>query len=391
MRKPSKDSGPTPHAVGALAGVLVFAVGVGLAVYFIEVRGTGVRVEWMSGHGPELAIVGGALLVASLAAHLAIANLAQRLRSSSRHRQLLHHALEVDYADAEVLRRFDSIPDLRELVGLVASEKSQGRELGDRVEALRGELRSLVEGMQRSALDLARMREESTTELGMLAVATFNGLLERTRTAEAALAESETARQQLESQRSEMSIASEDTVYAEPEPDEAPKAAADAQHLTTLVARLDELEDELQRLRTVTAAPPRRTVESSQRTVVPRATTPTWVQPSRVTPSSMASMPVAGLSFEDLQPSPAPPRWNAPATAAPIVGATPPGDMQFPHFVGRPVGPIADRIEVSYETPDGEEVMDLPASALLFEDDDVRANEEPAMDLRSLGALELDR
>ncbi len=375
MRKPSKDSGPTPHAVGALAGVLVFAVGVGLAVYFIEVRGTGVRVEWMSGHGPELAIVGGALLVASLAAHLAIANLAQRLRSSSKHRQLLHHALEVDYADAEALRCFDTIPDLRELVGLVASEKAQGRELGDRVEALRGELRGLVEGMQRSALDLGRMQEESATELGMLAVATFNGLLERTRIAEAALAASETTRQQLESQRVETLLSPEDTVFAEPESDEAPYAVTDAQHLTTLVERLDELEGELQRLRAVTAVS-RRQVES----------------PGPATPSSMASMPVAGLSFDDLQPTPAPPRWNAPATTAPIVGVIPPGDMQFPHFVGRPVGPLADRIEVSYETPDGEEVMDLPANALLFDDDDgVTENQRQSVDLRHLGALELDR
>lgn len=379
MRTASKDSEPTPHALGALAGTLVLAVGIGLAAYFIEVRGTGVRVEWMSGHGPELGIVAGALIAASLAAHLAIANLAQRLRSSSRHRQLLHHALEVDYADPEVLRRFDVIPDLRELVGLVASEKSQSREQSDRIETLRGELRGLVEGMQRSAVDLGRLREEGSSELGLLAVATWNSLLERTRVAEAALAKSEAARADLQSVHTEVERAVEDTVFAEPEPLQAASAGVDSQHLATLVTRLDELEGELERLRNLTAAPALRAREA-----VPAAA-PSWAAPSRVAPSQESPEPE--VSFDDLQISPKVRAWTGPRV--PQVGPAASEDMHFPHFVGRPAGPIPDRIEVSYESTDDEEVMELPASALLFEDD--AANEESAVDLRHLGALELDR
>jgi hypothetical protein len=375
MRR-SKDSGPTPHSVGALAAVLVFAVGVGLCAYFIEVRGTGVRVEWMSGHGPELGIVAGALIVMSLAAHLAIANLAQRLRSSSRYRQLVHHALEVDYADPEVLRRFDSIPDLRELVGLIASEKAQNRESSDRIETLRGELRGLVEGMQRGALDLGRMREESASELGMLAVATWNSLLERTRAAEAKLAAAAAT--------PAAAAAPESVVFAEPDPVPAP-GPVDADHLSTLVTRLDELEGELERLRTLAASSSRPAVVELE----PDATT-SWVESARTAPS-LSALPAAGVSFDDLEISPTVRAWTGP-TVPPVAAAAPNADrMQFPHFVGRPVGPIPDRIEVSYETTDGDDVVELPASALLFEDDASSSSPEPVVDLRQLGALELDR
>ena len=378
MRIAGKDSGPTPHALGALAGTVVFAVGVGLAAYFIEVRGTGLRVEWMSGHGPELGIVAGALIVASLTAHLAIVNLAQRLRSTSRHRQLLHHALEVDYADPEVLPRFDVIPDLRELVGLIASEKAQSREQSDRIETLRGELRGLVEGMQRSAVDLVRMREEGSSELGLLAVATWNSLLERTRIAEAALADSEKARVELESAHAATDSAGEDTVFAEPEPLQA--ASADDSHLTTLMTRLDELEGELERLRGVTAPSTRHGSEAAP------AAAPPWVEPSRTAPVLASVVPAPEVSFDDLEVSPSVRAWTGPKV--PPVAPDAAEEMQFPHFVGRPAGPIPDRIEVSYEATD-EAVMELPSSALLFEDE--TTDEEPVVDLRHLGALELDR
>lgn len=388
MGKPNKDSGISPQSVGALAGALVFVASAGLALYFVEVRGTGVRVEWMSGHGPELGILGGVVLAVSLAAHLAVAGLGQRLRSSSRHRQLLHHALEVDYADPDVVRRFSSIPDLRELVGLIVSEKSQNRDLEDRVEALRGEFRSLVEGMQRSSLDLGRMREESASELGMLAVATFNGLLERTRTAEAALAESEATRRQLESEHIATRVVEQKT-FAPP-----PPANVAAPDLTTLVTRLDELEGELQRLRAVTTAQPRQTLETTR----PKfdATPPAFDEPettARPEPlvTSRASMPVAGLAFEDLQTSPAPPaRWNAPAGPAPIAPAMETEEMPFPHFVGRPVRPV-DHVQVSYEASQEEEVMELPASALLFEDDEVETAVDAKLEPRLFGTLELER
>ena len=377
------DAGPTPNATGALAGTLVFAVGIGLAAYFIEVRGTGLRVEWMSGHGPELGVVVGALIVASLTAHVAIANLTQRLQSTSRYRQLLHHALEVDYADPEILRRFDVIPDLRELVGLIASEKAQGREQSDRIETLRGELRGLIEGMQRSAVDLGRMREESSSELGLLAVATWNSLLERTRAAEAALAESERARAELESAQV-LTPHDEETVFAEAESFPTVSSEAEARHITTLVTRLDELEGELERLRSLTAAPSRRSSEADL--AAPRSAEPAWVDSL---PASAMSSESESESFFDLEVSPTVHAWTGPKVP-PVATPEAAEEMHFPHFVGRPVrGAIPDRIEVSYETSDDDAMTELPSSALLFEDES--EDEEPVVDLRQLGALELDR
>jgi hypothetical protein len=64
------------------------------------------------------------------------------------------------------------------------------------------------------------------------------------------------------------------------------------------------------------------------------------------------------------------------------------GGMRFPHFQGRPVGPIPDRVEVTYEGPDEEEPEELPESALLFEAED-EADDEPARDLSEFGAVEI--
>jgi hypothetical protein len=67
-------------------------------------------------------------------------------------------------------------------------------------------------------------------------------------------------------------------------------------------------------------------------------------------------------------------------------------DTAFPHFVGRPVGATPGRLEVTYEANPGEEVVDLPASALLFEPEAGADPGTPAgvIDLRSLGATELE-
>jgi hypothetical protein len=84
----------------------------------------------------------------------------------------------------------------------------------------------------------------------------------------------------------------------------------------------------------------------------------------------------------------------AATTATATAGAPSFDDIEFPHFVGRPPRPVADRVEVTYDGQDGEEVVELPASALLFESDATGpepAASEPVLDLRSLGALEFER
>jgi hypothetical protein len=56
-------------------------------------------------------------------------------------------------------------------------------------------------------------------------------------------------------------------------------------------------------------------------------------------------------------------------------------DLDFPHFVGKPVRPLDDRVAVTYEGQDAAaEAAELPANALLF-DDDLLADEPPVFDL----------
>ena len=87
-----------------------------------------------------------------------------------------------------------------------------------------------------------------------------------------------------------------------------------------------------------------------------------------------------------------------PLGASPADGLPRFEDIDFPHFVGKPVQAVPERVEVTYESHPNEEVVDLPSSALLFESEaDVEPESETSepedgvLDLRSLGAREFDR
>src|SRR6185436_18697463 len=99
---------------------------------------------------------------------------------------------------------------------------------GDRLEMLRGEIDGLVDGMQRSSEDLGPLREEGSSPVGEHVVRHWNGLVLRVREAEEALEQ-----------------AAERVAVPQPEPE----AQAPQRGVATLVARLDELEAELDLLR----------------------------------------------------------------------------------------------------------------------------------------------
>jgi hypothetical protein len=70
--------------------------------------------------------------------------------------------------------------------------------------------------------------------------------------------------------------------------------------------------------------------------------------------------------------------------------------MRFPAFVGGPAKSAQGRVELTYENQDPDEVVELPASALLFEnnagnDDGQAPSEEAVFDLRAFGATEFDQ
>jgi hypothetical protein len=65
--------------------------------------------------------------------------------------------------------------------------------------------------------------------------------------------------------------------------------------------------------------------------------------------------------------------------------------LRFPRFVGKPVGRIEGRVEVTYEADD-ENASRIPDETLLFEAEEESgpAPVDPIVDLRSLGAVEFD-
>lgn len=433
MLAPRSERGTSPHVVAAMMSLLVLLVGAGIATYFIEIRGSGLQAELRGPQVGQILILGAALLLVAVTAYVAVVGAVGTARGASQYRALVRRALDTDWADAGALAQFGSAPELRELVGMLMAEKTQTLELTDRVEAARGELHGLAEGMQRSAETLGPVREESLSVVGVQVAGLWNGLVQRVQQAEAAA----------------RSAAAEPTVVGEALTAIDASENEDVPGLAALVERLDSLEAELQRLRR-----PRPGVET-QPAVTPGAARPT-VEPVVApvpAPEPFATAPAAAASVRELDPETfgrnavpwtaerfaalrdlgaqpvapsvaGPPerldsrletsvqlagapfvldddrRAEAPAPAAagfetevPTASAADTRfvDMGFPHFVGRPVRPIPDRVAVTYEGATNDEVVELPAGALLFDSEPEAADEAAVVDLDALGAVEFRR
>jgi hypothetical protein len=352
MSEPRASRGPTPHGIAAMATSLVLLTGLGVGAYFVELRGAGLQAQLQAGHGREMLVLLGLLALVAGTAQFAVSAAVRQLRSSASYRALVNHALEIDYADPDAVKAFDSAPELRDLVGMLAAEKEQVRDLGDRLEALRGEVDGVSEGMQRAASDLGRLREESLSEVGQQLIGAWNEVVGRARRAEEGLEAAQAAGE-----------------------GRAHDAPAEAQRSGAVLHRLESLEGELRGLRAaLQQATSARVAVTPQQMPVPMA-------------SPAAVLPTVSPAPTLQRTTPSAPR---PALFASEAGE--PGtrfeDTRFPHFVGQPVGPIPDRVEVTYEGTDGQQPEDLPDSALLFEaeDDD---GLEPVLDLQEFGAVEI--
>src|SRR5262245_26931012 len=136
----------TTRGSAAISSLFVLLAGFGVGAYFIAFRATGIQAGTA---GLDLAIVAAAVVALALVAGFAT-GLALRRSGAGNVRRLLGRALEIDATDPDAVREFESVPPLRDLVSLWIGERTQTRELGDRVEALRGELDGIANGMQRS-------------------------------------------------------------------------------------------------------------------------------------------------------------------------------------------------------------------------------------------------
>jgi hypothetical protein len=288
---------------------------------------------------------------------------------------LLRRALEIDVTDPEAVREFAPVPELRELVATVVTEKAHVRDLSDRLESMRGEIDAMTAGMRRSVEQLDRLREENMSVVGNQIAVLWNSLVERVRFAE--------------EQRALATAKAAVDVGA---------GAVEDGDLGTLVNRLDELESELGRLRSAVAPPATMfgkrevPVESVH---VPQAPS-RWRGPAAAadsTPAAPLRTPARDIFFEEEEPAePATVSTPAGTSSLPVSDFGADDDLPFPHFVGLPVSTPMDRVEVTYEAHGGEEVVDLPASALLFESEtDEEENAElEVFDLRSFGAREFE-
>jgi hypothetical protein len=406
---------PKAGLVALTASTVVLVAGVAAVAWFVEVRGAGVGAMLAGPQALDLAIVVGVTIALSVAAHFVVAN-GLRAAAGGGERVLLRRALEIDVTDPDVVREFESLPELRELVATLVTEKAHVRDLSDRLEAVRGEIDAVTEGMRRSTTSLSRLREEGASALGVQIAVLWNGLVERVRHAEEQVAQ-----------------AAERGASA---------SAADGD-LEALVSRLDELESDLARLRTALAAPTRDAgieVEAETWSVPDPSRSPVpHVAPASLFIEEDADAPVVGMQpvapgdIEFVTRGSETPAYDAlPAESAPsmrnpaAVGLGTPGaaasgrqatpvavpvhagtnvpalaraaasepafeEMPFPRFVGRSQPSPSDRVEVTYEQA-AEDAVELPASALFFESEPESepASDEKVLDLRSLGAREFE-
>ena len=385
-----------PHAVAAIASSFVVLAGTGIGAYFMGLHGTA--------HVPgrDLGILAAAIAAVAVAAHFAVAT-GVRQAAGATMQTLLARAVDVDPTDSEALAPFAAVPPLRDLVGMWVGEKNQTRELSDRLESLRGEIDALLDGMNHSAQDLGRLRTESMSPIGVQFIGLWNVMVERIKAAEAGHPAGDAA--------------------ATPSANVAPE-------VRTLVARLDELESELDRLRvriqepivdvgTFATGVDRRAPAVPMFAAEADEEEPFVTLEAEVDDATLAAE-TAGVNVEAhwgevqvVEPLPNAHLWQrnaepdhplreAPAfeaiqpPARPEVepAATAPGvmrfeDLDFPHFVGKPVRPLPGPLAMTYEAQPNDEAMELPISALLFDDDPLPPQHE--IDLGGVQAREIDR
>ena len=400
MKSPRAGQGNNPHAVAAIASVFVIVAGAGVGAYLVRFRGTDAGVPLTAA---ELGILAGGLAGIAVATHFAVV---AAVRQTAAHlRELLAHALEVDATDPQAATVFDSEPQLRDLVNMWIGEKNQTRDLGDRLETMRGEIDGLMAGMQRSAHDLRRLRSDDLSPLGVQIVGLWNVILDRVHQPELT-----------------------SLVPATPPPALAAPAVLEVR---ALVDRLDELESELERLRRRVQEPvvPLLREEASLETAVGSHDKVQMLLPeteddiqedllftpsvqaehewgdvhtvhtvSRAQPWQLEGEPVtltepAVLHVEASRVAALPPAvdageaaydpyraevvavvpgaaWPKPAPApADRSGAMRFEDLDFPHFVGKPVRDVSGRVAVTYDAETASESGELPASSLLFDDE----------------------
>jgi hypothetical protein len=472
----------SPYAIAAIASSLVLLVSLALAIYFIELRGAGLRALMATGQAPEILVLFGIVGIVAIVGYLMVAS-AVRTSSPRTYRLLLRQALEDGLENAAIDDELDDVPELRELLGMAASERARAQDVTQQLNALRRDVSDLHLGMEQSTRQLEPLAENLTSDVAQQMARLWNGLLAQalqaaTRTPSAApIAPSavapptfaapearpreerrKSAGMQVDPGATEWPSAPPNQWVSErpqdrreqPSAVETPSAGEPPTRESS--ERSVPLESELDRLwgifaaksRTAQSEPeasgssgdaasiapegalysepvpeaPWGSVEDASEFAAPGGSADTWgvIEPHGPV-AQWNPPPSPGPVQQDWMTAPEPPAPAAPAAPAsgaggrtarsgeaPLLPVDPDADqdfekLRFPHFVGKPVGHIDGRVEVTYEADD-ENTSRLPDEALLFEAEEEsgpesgpklgRTGVDPIVDLRSLGAVEFD-
>ena len=166
----------SPYAIAAIASSLVLLVSLALAIYFIELRGAGLRAVMATGQAPEILVLFGIVGIVAIVGYLMVAS-AVRTSSPRTYRLLLRQALEDGLENAALDDELDDVPELRELLGMAASERARAQDVTQQLNALRRDVSDLHLGMEQSTRQLEPLAENLTTDVAQQMARLWNGLL----------------------------------------------------------------------------------------------------------------------------------------------------------------------------------------------------------------------
>lgn len=443
MREPRDSRSKANRAVPFQAAFLLFLAGLGTAAYFVEFRGVGFATLVAAETAPELVIVGGALLALALVTHLSVSRALHTVPAETSIRSVLRHALTLADVPADQIEdEIETLPsEIQDLVRMLSAQRDRSEGTGREIQSLRHEMNAILQGMQRSTLSLEPMRLEGASEFGRAAAIAWNQMLERVQSSSrenvpsaieqplmqgASQLELQSLRQRMGTLESRcgrleaelLSVRSQEDPVSGAEPTfagEAPDLILDAQN-ATLPTRKDEASaweppeasDSMPTPEEISSASP-----SGYHEWTGHASAGSWELhreakaaletdgDSNDDESSPFVSPFSGsrsgaedlvLEGGDSQPAAEPfvddTYSLSPDTPTPIDPVS--GEFSFPHFVGKPAGPLEGRVEVTFEghrrTPEAEQSEELSV------DPDGSASRPGSVifDLRSLGAVELD-
>lgn len=178
MNKKRDHKSSSPHAVAAVASMMVLLVGIAVGAYFVEIRGDGLNAMMSGVRAQEILMLFGGLAVCTLLTQFMVAGVARPSGSQKGNvRDMVRAVLDLDPGNPNAGRQLQSIPELHELATMIAAEKSAKLDAVHQLQELRREIGALLKGMERSAVTGDPLREEQASEVCAQLAGFWNAML----------------------------------------------------------------------------------------------------------------------------------------------------------------------------------------------------------------------